>query len=35
MFNNHGNMEKTVTYIDDIVEGVVPVIKKAPVPDLD
>ena len=32
---NHGNMERDFTYIDDIVEGVVRVVKKAPVPDLD
>ena len=28
-------MERDFTYIDDIVEGVVRVLKKAPVPDLD
>jgi UDP-glucuronate 4-epimerase len=32
---NHGNKERDFTYIDDIVEGVVRVVKKAPVPDLD
>ena len=32
---NHGNMERDFTYIDDIVEGVVRVVKKAPVPDPD
>ena len=34
-FYNHGNMERDFTYIDDIVEGVVRVVKKAPEPDLD
>ena len=32
---NHGNMERDFTYIDDIVEGVVRVVEKAPTPDLD
>lgn len=32
---NHGNMERDFTYIDDIVEGVVRVVKKPPTPDLD
>ena len=32
---NNGNMERDFTYIDDIVEGVVRVVKKAPLPDLD
>jgi UDP-glucuronate 4-epimerase len=32
VFNN-GNMERDFTYIDDIVEGVVRVIDKVPVPD--
>jgi UDP-glucuronate 4-epimerase len=32
---NHGNMERDFTYIDDIVEGVVRVVKKAPTPDPD
>jgi UDP-glucuronate 4-epimerase len=30
---NHGNMQRDFTYIDDIVEGVVRVMKKLPVPD--
>ena len=32
---NHGNMERDFTYIDDIVEGVLRVIFKVPVPDPD
>jgi UDP-glucuronate 4-epimerase len=32
---NHGNMQRDFTYIDDIVEGVVRVMKKRPEPDLN
>ena len=32
---NHGNMQRDFTYIDDIVEGVVRVMKKIPAPDPD
>ncbi len=32
---NHGNMKRDFTYIDDIVEGVVRLIDKIPVPDSD
>jgi UDP-glucuronate 4-epimerase len=32
---NYGKKKRYFTYIDDIVEGVVRVVKKAPVPDLD
>ena len=30
---NHGNMQRDFTYIDDIVEGVVRVLDRAPTPD--
>jgi len=32
---NHGNMKRDFTYIDDIVEGVIRVMKKIPKPDTD
>ncbi|WP_321434322.1 NAD-dependent epimerase [Trichococcus flocculiformis] len=32
---NHGKMERDFTYIDDIVEGIVKLIEKAPVPNKD
>jgi UDP-glucuronate 4-epimerase len=32
---NHGNMERDFTYIDDIVEGILRIVKKPPTPDLD
>ena len=32
---NHGNMERDFTYIDDIIEGVVRVMKKRPDPNTD
>ncbi len=32
---NHGNMQRDFTYIDDIIEGVVRVMKKLPEPDPD
>ncbi len=32
---NHGNMQRDFTYIDDIIEGVVRIMKKRPEPDLN